>query len=91
MASKDLEVQQLLKGYRKGLISEELFAQQMDELCNARNGQSAAPNGQSAAPTNGPTRAAAFPPPRRESSGPSGPPSFPRVERFSPARGQWPR
>src|SRR3984893_9428290 len=56
MVSKDFEVQQLLKGYRKGLISEELFAQQMDELCAAKNGQSATPNGQSAAP-NGQTKA----------------------------------
>ena len=32
MATKDFEVQQLLKAYRKGVISEELFARQMDEL-----------------------------------------------------------
>jgi predicted enzyme related to lactoylglutathione lyase len=47
MASKDFEVQQLLKAYRKGLISEELFTQQMAGL-GATNGQAAA-NGQSAA------------------------------------------
>jgi quercetin dioxygenase-like cupin family protein len=32
MASKDFEVQQLLKAYRKGLISDELFEAQMKEL-----------------------------------------------------------
>jgi len=32
MATKDFEVQQLLNAYRKGVISEELFARQMDEL-----------------------------------------------------------
>jgi quercetin dioxygenase-like cupin family protein len=32
MATKDFEVQQLLKAYRKGLISDELFAKQMTEL-----------------------------------------------------------
>jgi quercetin dioxygenase-like cupin family protein len=32
MATKDFEVQQLLKAYRKGLISDELFAKQMSEL-----------------------------------------------------------
>jgi catechol-2,3-dioxygenase len=42
MASKDFEVQQLLKAYRKGLISDELLSQQMDELCAAKNGQGAA-------------------------------------------------
>jgi catechol 2,3-dioxygenase-like lactoylglutathione lyase family enzyme len=50
MEGKDFEVQQLLKAYRKGLVSEELFAQQMDEMCATKNGQSAATNGQSAAP-----------------------------------------
>jgi hypothetical protein len=61
MAGKDFEVQQLLKAYRTGVISEALLAQQMDELCaagsgagmgngkGAANGQSGA-NGQSAAP-----------------------------------------
>ena len=32
MATKDFEVQQLLKAYRKGLISDELFAEQMKDL-----------------------------------------------------------
>ncbi len=32
MASKEFEVQQLLKAYRKGIISEDLFARQMTEL-----------------------------------------------------------
>src|SRR5215472_651155 len=32
MATKDFEVQQLLKAYRKGLISDELFEKQMGEL-----------------------------------------------------------
>jgi quercetin dioxygenase-like cupin family protein len=32
MATKDFEVQQLLKAYRKGLISDELFEKQMMEL-----------------------------------------------------------
>ena len=38
MASKDFEMQQLLKAYRKGLISDELFAAQMKELGAAREG-----------------------------------------------------
>src|SRR5437867_13321456 len=38
MASKDFEVQQLLKAYRKGLISDELFAAQMQELGAAKAG-----------------------------------------------------
>ena len=38
MASKDFEVQQLLKAYRKGLISDELFAAQMKELGTAQAG-----------------------------------------------------
>jgi predicted enzyme related to lactoylglutathione lyase len=42
MASKDFEIQQLFKAYRAGLVSEELFSQQMDELCAAGNGQGAA-------------------------------------------------
>src|SRR6202162_1352837 len=41
MASKDFEVQQLFKVYRKGLISEELFSEEMDELCAAPNGHRA--------------------------------------------------
>ena len=35
MATKDFEVQQLLKAYRKGLISDDLFAAQMKELGEA--------------------------------------------------------
>ena len=38
MATKDFEVQQLLKAYRKGLISDELFAGQMKELGEANGG-----------------------------------------------------
>jgi quercetin dioxygenase-like cupin family protein len=38
MASKDFEVQQLLKAYRKGLISDELLDQQMNELVTAGDG-----------------------------------------------------
>ena len=50
MASKNFEVQQLFKVYRKGLISEELFLEEMDELCAAGNGQRATGrNGQSSA------------------------------------------
>jgi quercetin dioxygenase-like cupin family protein len=37
MATQDFEVQQLLKAYRKGLISDELFEAQMNEL-GAANG-----------------------------------------------------
>jgi quercetin dioxygenase-like cupin family protein len=40
MATKDFEVQQLLRAYRKGLISEELFGQQMAELGATGNGDS---------------------------------------------------
>ena len=43
MANKDFEVQQLLKAYRKGVISEELFARQMDQLVEGMDG-SAVPN-----------------------------------------------
>src|SRR5437870_13726283 len=43
MANKDFEVQQLLKAYRKGIISEELFARQMDQLVDGMDG-SAVPN-----------------------------------------------
>lgn len=38
MANKDFEVQQLLKAYRKGMISQELFAQQMDQLADGADG-----------------------------------------------------
>ncbi len=44
MATKDFEVQQLFKAYRKGIISEELFAQQMDELVGDGGGHDAVPN-----------------------------------------------
>jgi quercetin dioxygenase-like cupin family protein len=44
MATKDFEVQQLLKAYRKGVISEELFARQMDELRAGGDGHDAVPN-----------------------------------------------
>jgi quercetin dioxygenase-like cupin family protein len=37
MATTDFEVQQLLKAYRKGLISDELFAAQMKEVGTAKN------------------------------------------------------
>ncbi len=37
MPNRDFEVQQLLKAYRSGLISEALFEQQMDELVAAGN------------------------------------------------------
>ena len=38
MATKDFEIQQLLKAYRKGLISDDLFAAQMKELGAAQDG-----------------------------------------------------
>jgi quercetin dioxygenase-like cupin family protein len=38
MATQDFEVQQLLKAYRKGIISDELFEAQMSELGAASNG-----------------------------------------------------
>ncbi len=44
MATKDYEVQQLLKAYRKGVISEELLARQMDELRAGGDGHDAVPN-----------------------------------------------
>ena len=44
MATRDFEVQQLFKAYRKGVISEELLNQQMDELVNASGGHDAVPN-----------------------------------------------
>ena len=40
MASQDFAVQQLLRAYRKGIISEELFATQMAELGGSKNGHS---------------------------------------------------
>jgi hypothetical protein len=42
MASKEFEMQQLLKAYRKGIISEELFAKQVTELGATANGHGAA-------------------------------------------------
>ena len=44
MATRDFEVQQLFKAYPKGVISEELLTQQMDELVNASGGHDAVPN-----------------------------------------------
>ena len=38
MATTDFEIQQLLKAYRKGLISDALFAAQMQELGAAKEG-----------------------------------------------------
>lgn len=40
MATTDFEVRQLLKAYRKGLISDELFEEQMKELGNGHQGYS---------------------------------------------------
>jgi len=45
MATADFEARQLLKAYRKGLISDELFEEQMKELGNGRGGYTY--NGQS--------------------------------------------
>ena len=44
MASRDFEVQQLFRAYHNGVISQELFTQQMDELVNAGGGHDAVPN-----------------------------------------------
>jgi len=44
MARKNFEVQQLFRAYRNGLISQELFIQQMDELVNDGDGHDAVPN-----------------------------------------------
>ena len=38
MASKDFEIQRLLKAYRKGLISDEIFEAQMKEVGTAKEG-----------------------------------------------------
>jgi quercetin dioxygenase-like cupin family protein len=38
MATRDFEVQQLLKAYRKGLISDEVFAAQMQEVGESQGG-----------------------------------------------------
>jgi predicted enzyme related to lactoylglutathione lyase len=51
MATKDFEVRQLFRAYRSGLISEELFTRQMDEICASGNG-----NGAAATPTTRPSR-----------------------------------
>src|SRR5258708_10702639 len=42
MPNKDFEVQQLLRAYRKGVISEELFAQHMNEIVESKDGMGAA-------------------------------------------------
>ncbi|MGO9265781.1 MAG: cupin domain-containing protein [Candidatus Binataceae bacterium] len=44
MPNKDFEVRQLLKAYRKGIISEELFAQQMDQLAENTDDATTVPN-----------------------------------------------
>jgi quercetin dioxygenase-like cupin family protein len=44
MATKDFEVKQLLRAYRKGLISEDLFAQQMTELGATGDSGDSVPN-----------------------------------------------
>lgn len=44
MANSNFEVQQLLKAYRNGVISEELLAREMDELIGSANGHEAVPN-----------------------------------------------
>jgi quercetin dioxygenase-like cupin family protein len=44
MANKNFEVQQLFKAYRGGLITQELFAQEMDELVADGNGHAVVPN-----------------------------------------------
>jgi quercetin dioxygenase-like cupin family protein len=45
MATKDFEVQQLFRAYRNGVISQELFTRQMDELAAINgNGHEAVPN-----------------------------------------------
>ncbi len=42
MPNKDFEVQQLLRAYRKGVISEELFAQHMNEIVESKDGMGGA-------------------------------------------------
>ncbi len=44
MATKDFEVQQLFRAYRNGVISQELFTRQMDELANGGGAHDAVPN-----------------------------------------------
>lgn len=51
MSNKDFEVRQLLRAYRNGIVSQELFAQQMDEICGTSNG-----NGKQAGAVSQPAR-----------------------------------
>jgi quercetin dioxygenase-like cupin family protein len=44
MATRDFEVQQLFNAYRKGVISQEFFAQQMNELVATVDGHDVVPN-----------------------------------------------
>jgi quercetin dioxygenase-like cupin family protein len=44
VATKNFEVQQLFKAYRNGVITEEFFAQQMDELAAHADAHDAVPN-----------------------------------------------
>jgi catechol 2,3-dioxygenase-like lactoylglutathione lyase family enzyme len=50
MARKEFEVQQLLKAYRKGIISEELFGKEMAALSGAAEGNGASTKSQQRAP-----------------------------------------
>ena len=47
MATTDFEARQLLKAYRKGLISDELFEEQMQELRSGTTDQGYSYNGKS--------------------------------------------
>ena len=47
MATTDFEARQLLKAYRKGLISDELFEEQMQELQNGTTSQGYSYSGKS--------------------------------------------
>ena len=47
MATTDFEARQLLKAYRKGLISDELFEEQMQELQTGAGSQGYTYNGKS--------------------------------------------
>ena len=44
MANKNFEVKQLFKAYRSGVITQELLAQQMDELIGGGDEHQAVPN-----------------------------------------------
>jgi len=44
MATKNFEVQQLFKAYRAGVISEDFFQQQMDELVSSNGAHETVPN-----------------------------------------------